>query len=319
MPSYARDFPFQQGKKKESNNMPTRYDNGVISLRDLDRILKEESSKNEFKAVVGPKVDSENSKNNKKAVNDIMNDVKKNDGSSSTEKRHTDPENVKDYNRTTLDAQFKYEPSKDYTDRVKAQVHGFPSVENEKLHEKEKQDEKNGSLEYDTNKEFYDDRKSKMKDISKAMGQLKHAGLKGRELPDDLYKSGTLFNTNENKERKMKRLIFKHTKFLSEEAVMNRIPSEYRAKEGRFYMQDCTGTDYLCECKINPQLGISEVSIISRRNLNEEKEQLKKMKELYSYKSSDYSGDSTASERLTEDKNLSKMLGLVRRLEESKK
>lgn len=306
-----------------------RYISGVITRSEIDKIIDEASSKNEFKAVMGQKVQSDNGKNNREAVKDIMDDVSKNDGHGTIGKRHTDPENVKDYNRTTLDAQFKYEPTKDYTERVKAQVHGYPSVDNERLHDREKQDEKNGSLEYDTNKDFYDDRKEKMKDISKAMGQLKHAGLKGRELPDDLYKSGTLFNTsetgerkdkktNEDKERKMKRLIFKKTRFLNEEAVINRVPYEYRVKEGKFYMQDCTGTDYLCECTINPKLGTSEVQVLGRRNLNEEKDEFKRMKELMDYNSSDYSGNSTPSGRLNEDKNVSRMLDIMKKLQESK-
>ena len=98
------------------------------TVGELKRILSESS---EFDAKVGKNVWKDNSQNNVKAVNDILkqtkdfNDVDK-------EERNTNPENIVDYNKTTLDVDFAYEPSKEYKDRVMAQVEGFPSVENKK-------------------------------------------------------------------------------------------------------------------------------------------------------------------------------------------
>ena len=101
----------------------------VYTLSEFCRVLKESQ---EFKARKGKNVESEDKKNNEKAVNDILKQGKKFDGGLSNEKKKENPRDITDYNKTTLDNDFAYEPSKEYKDRVKAQVHGFPSVENEK-------------------------------------------------------------------------------------------------------------------------------------------------------------------------------------------
>ncbi|MDE5888605.1 MAG: hypothetical protein K2H20_01150, partial [Bacilli bacterium] len=109
----------------------------TYTLSELMSVIKESS---DSKPVMGKNVEKDNSQNNVKAVKDIMkqtedyNDV-------GIVKRSTNPENIVDYNKTTLDVDFAYEPSKEYKERVKAQVKGYPSAENEKLHEENKDDE----------------------------------------------------------------------------------------------------------------------------------------------------------------------------------
>ena len=113
---------------------------------ELMEVLKESSDRS--KPIVGKNVWKDNSQNNVKAVKDIMkqteeyNDVE-------TKKRDTNPENIKDLNKSTLDVKFSYEPSKEYKERVKAQVHGFPSVQNEK---DSKIETENKSVDFEGNK-----------------------------------------------------------------------------------------------------------------------------------------------------------------------
>ena len=151
----------------------------VYTLSEFCRVLKESQ---EFKARKGKNVESEDKKNNEKAVNDILKQGKKFDGGLSDEKKKENPRDITDYNKTTLDNDFAYEPSKEYKDRVKAQVHGFPSVENEK---NSKIEEENDSLYFEGNKDFYEQNAEKRKEVADARQTDKHAGLKSHNLPKE--------------------------------------------------------------------------------------------------------------------------------------
>lgn len=147
---------------------------GKYTVSELMVAIKE-STKNEFKPKLGDKVESDNKKNNGEAVKDITKEVEK-----------YNPDGIKhevvlpaDRNKTTLDLKFnELEPGKEWRDRVKAQVHGFPSVENEK-NSKTKDNE---SLDYEGNKEFADHQKELDKERKQVMKDDMDAGLKGREL-----------------------------------------------------------------------------------------------------------------------------------------
>ena len=76
--------------------------NKVYTLSEIRNILREGQ---EFKAKKGENVDSEDKKNNGKAVNDILKKAKEYDGGLSDEKKKENPRDVDDYNRTTLDSQ----------------------------------------------------------------------------------------------------------------------------------------------------------------------------------------------------------------------
>ena len=116
---------------------------------ELMEVLKESSDRNT--TVVGKNVWKDNSQNNVKAVKDIMKQTEEyNDVD--TKKRDTNPENIKDLNKSTLDVKFSYEPSKEYKKRVKSQVHGFPSVQNEK---ESKIETENKSLDFEGNKTIW--------------------------------------------------------------------------------------------------------------------------------------------------------------------
>ena len=133
---------------------------GLYKFSELSRLIQES---NEFKPVIGKNVIKDDAKNNVEAVDDIMKDTGKMKGESVEESKKTNPEDAKDYNKTTLDVNFTTKPSKEYEERVKAQVHGFPSKDNE---ENSKIEKENESLDFEGNKEFYKNQSEKHKEVS---------------------------------------------------------------------------------------------------------------------------------------------------------
>ena len=250
----------------------------VYTLSEFCRVLKESQ---EFKARKGKNVESEDKKNNEKAVNDILKQGKKFDGGLSDEKKKENPRDITDYNKTTLDNDFAYEPSKEYKDRVKAQVHGFPSVANEK---NSKIKEENDSLDFEGNEDFYEQNAVKRKEVADARQTDKHAGLRSHNLPKETFKDNTLY-TNESK--KMKRLNFSKTVFLNESEMMKKIPDDMKIDGNKFYMKDAVGNEYLVECVKDKAIqDLIHTKVIDYKNKEKINETFKRMKELYGYKSS---------------------------------
>lgn len=273
---------------------------------ELNRILME--SHNEFNPKIGDKVESEDKKNNEKAVDDIMKQSKEFDGGITDKKKNTNKEDIQDFNKTTLDVEFASEPGEAYRERVKAQVHGFPSADNEK---NSKIKENNKSLDFDGNEKFYDAQKKKSEEISDKEAELKHAGLKARELPKEDFKNDTLFKENKT----MKRLHFKNTVFLSEAQMLKKVPEEYRTSDGRFIMKDASGTEYLVECSYNKEFNHGKLTVVNKTNKEQINEQLDRMRELFDYNSSSYMGGTTSSSRKTEAQGLSEMINRVKDIE----
>lgn len=250
----------------------------VYTLSEFCRVLKESQ---EFKARKGKNVESEDKKNNEKAVNDILKQGKAFDGGLSDKKKKENPRDITDYNKTTLDNDFAYGLSKEYKDRVKAQVHGFPSVKNEK---KSKIEEENDSLDFEGNKDFYEQNAKKRKEVADARQTDKFAGLKSHNLSKEIFKDNTLY-TNES--RKMKRLNFSKTVFLNEAEMIKKIPDDMKIDGNKFYMKDAVGNEYLVECVKDKVINdIIHTKVVDYRNQEKINEAFKRMKELYGYKSS---------------------------------
>lgn len=279
------------------------------TFSELNAILME--STNEFNPKKGEKVDSENKKNNGKAVDDIMKQSKDYDGGiSGDKKKNTNREDIVDYNKTTLDVNFASEPGDDYKERVKAQVHGFPSAANEKNSEIE---ENNESLDFEGNKEFYDKQAEKSKMVNDMETEIKHAGLKSHNLPKDNFKNDTLFKENKT----MKRLHFKNTVFLSEAQMLKKIPEEFKSVDGEFIMKDAKGTEYVVECQMNKTFNVPKLIVKNRYNKEQVNEQLERMRQLSGYNSSEYLGGTTSNTRKTETGNLSEMITRVKGMEKT--
>lgn len=256
--------------------------NKVYSLSEYVKILKESQ---EFKPKMGKNVESEDKKNNGKAVNDILKQCKEFDGglSDEKEKKKENSRLMADHNKSLLDFNFAYPPSEEYKERVKKLVisGGLP--------------ESVGDTE--GNKRFYDEVSKTHKEMSARKEALKKSGLQSRELAEeypDMFASKSLF-TNESK--KMKRLNFSKTVFLNEEAMLKKIPDDMKINGNKFFMKDSIGNEYLIECVEDKVIrDIVHTNIIGYENKQKLDEAFDKMKHLYSYKSSEANGKSAINE-----------------------
>lgn len=279
----------------------------VYKISEL-RSLKE--STNETKPVIGNGVTRTDARNNEKAVNDIMKQVKDYDNvGESSKKRDTNKENVHDLNKTTLDVKFAYEPSDEYKKRVKSQVKGYSSVEDEKNTDKDE------SVDREGNEEFYDEHKKLSKEKNAKETDLKHAGLKSHNLDKEDFKNHTIYK---NESKKMKRLHFKNTTFLSEEHMLKKVPDDYKKDGNKFVMKDASDNEYLVECKVDDRFNFTKLTVLGKFNKTQINEELDKIKKLYDYNSSDYFKTMDTDSRLNESKNMGDMINIVKKLEEKK-
>lgn len=279
------------------------------TLSELMKVMLKESSEHK-NPVVGKNVWKDNSQNNVKAVEDIMKQTKEyNDVEE--EKRSTNPENITDFNKTTLDVNFSYEPSKEYKERVKAQVQGYPSV----LNKKESEIDKNESLDFEGNKEFYDNNSKKQKEVTNTKTDIKHSGLKSHNLPKEDFKDKNIF-TNENK--KMKRLLYNKV-FLNEEHVIKKVPDDYKIDGNKFMMKDINGVEYIVECTKDKTVDYIYARVIKVNNPKAVNEQLERIKQLTNYNSSEYFASTTCESRKRENEIISENLSKVKKLANDKK
>lgn len=272
----------------------------LYTISEIKQIIKES---NEFKPKRGNNVEKDNVKNNEKAVGDIMKETDK-FAKVKVEKRKTNPELEKDLNKTTLDLDFAYEPSKEYKERVKAQVHGFPSKKNEESTDIED----NESLDFEGNKKFYNDRTKNSKEIDKQSTKVKHSGLTANKFEEETFKDKTLF-----KENTMKRLHFKNTRFLSESQMLSKVPEDYKVDGNVFLMKDSTGAEFIVECTVDDRFNFAQFEVHNKPTKKAINEEFKRMEYLTEYKSSDFN-----TKTVNENATVGDMLNLVKNLKSKK-
>jgi len=258
----------------------------IYTVSELKSIIKEASS-NEFKAKLGPEVESKNKEINDKAYKDAESISKEHYG-----KKLEAPEIAKyekrDWNKTPLDADFDFEPDKKWKEEQKAHVEGYTS-----------KDEQNNGLEksgdFDDNKEFYkaskelDDKAKTNKEIVNSTG-IKSDAMYHRPGGKEYFKrEGGYVNEN-----KIKTVFFKKTTFLTEAHMISRIPDEFKNEGCTFKMKDKTGNEYLVEWSDN------KANIIGHEDKVKFNESLDRMKNLFNYNSGDYYKNTTGTERLNE-------------------
>lgn len=241
------------------------------TISELKNALKESSS--EFKPKIGDGVESGNKTNNGKAVKDIQKSVSEYDGGVKVVNRKFDK--PADRNKTTIDVRFnEVQPGKEWEDRVEANAHGFPSVENEKNSDAKK----NESLDYEGNKDFYDWRMELQDDRDEEDNWKETSGIAGNKKRPKIFES----------KKTLKRLKFKRTIFENAQNAIDKVPEEYKVDGNRFIMMDANGTEYLMECTIDKDFGYAKVEAKKRLNESKADDELARMRSLYGYKSSDY-------------------------------
>lgn len=270
------------------------------TVSELKSLIREASS-NEFKAKLGPEVESKNKEINDKAYKDAESISKEHYG-----KELEAPEIAKyekhDWNKTPLDADFDFEPDKNWKEEQKAHVEGYSSKA-----EKENGIEKTGERE--DNKDFYDasketDEKAKTnKEIMNSTG-IKSDAIYHRPGGKEFFKrEGGYVNEN-----KVKTVFFKKTTFLTEAHMISRIPDEFKNEGCTFKMKDKTGNEYLIEWSDN------KANIIGHEDKVKFNESLDRMKSLFNYNSGEYFKNTTNQERLNESNE-----GFVKTLDSARK
>ena len=158
--------------------------------------LNEESARNEFKPKFGVGA-KRGSSDNDKAVKEIIKNASELDKDAQKEDNPKKPEvEFKDFNKTTLDVNFEYDPGKPWKDRIEAQAKGYPSVQNMKKNDYDP------ALGFDGNEKFYDIRKKQSEEQNDLNTIERESGLKARIKKDEIdYSDKTAFNESKQIKR----------------------------------------------------------------------------------------------------------------------
>lgn len=260
-------------------------------------VLEANETKNEFEPVFGKNVPKDNKKINADAYKEIKKEAGNYDGGLTNERKKGEavtPTN----NRGMSDLDYD-SISKPFKDKVKSQLKGYPSAEAEKLH---KNDEF-GNAYYDSNN-LSKDIADHAKEAKKEKDKSKTDGLVSSKYKDETEKnSDTMFES-----KKITKLQFKHTQFLSEGHMLSKVPDELKVEGKRFIMKDTADNEYLVEWTDK------EPNVTKKINKTQVNEEMNRIKSLYGYKSKDYFTTTNSKSRMNENKEFSDMLNKARKL-----
>ena len=265
----------------------------VISVKALKNLISESS--NEFKAKIGPNVESEDKKNNGKAYSDAKKRAKDFDGGLSKEIGEEKAKHEKnDGNKTTLDYTLE-NASEEYKKRVHAQVKGYTS----------ELEMKNGiekSGDFSNNDNIYQAIKKSGKEMHDNEENFKASGLQANKMPKKTFVKGEMYESKEGvdmrnmienlkqasyipkptlkENAKLKTVFFKKTTFLNEEHMASRIPDEFKVNGEQFKMKDKSGTEYIVEWNNG------KAEVLFYENKQKINETMEKFHNITNYKSS---------------------------------
>lgn len=242
----------------------------TLTVSELKKIIKE--SANEFKAVIGKNVDKTNKENNNKSYKDIETNIKNYDGglrdNSKSEKKQVLVNN--DDNRGMESIRYDGgSASKEFKERIKSQMKGYISPEDEKKHKDERSDY---SL---------DGVNEKQKEIAKGLQQAKTSGIQSNNNKDTILKNKKE-SVFENKN--MKQLLFKKTVFVNENHITSKIPDDFKKEGNKFIIKDKADNEFLIEWSCN------KANIINYMNNKKLNEELERIKTLFNYDSTKFFG-----------------------------
>ena len=189
--------------------------------------------------------------------------------------------------------------SKPFKDRVKAQMKGYPSAENEKLHK----NEPFGNAYYDSNN-LSNDIADHAKEAKKEKDKSKTDGLVSSKYKKETEEnSDTMFES-----KKISKIQFKHTQFLSEGHMLSKVPDEFKVEGKKFIMKDTANNEYLVEWTAK------QPNVTKKLNKTQVNEEMNRIKALYGYKSKDYFTTTNSQSRMNENKEFSDMINKARQL-----
>lgn len=260
------------------------------TVRDIRKFILESAT--EFKPVVGQNVEDDNKKNNERTYKETLRKTQSYDGGPAM--REGELKMPKDGNKGMQDLQYDNLSPNDnnsFKKRVKSQLNGYVDDKAEDIHHAE-------PLGNATRTEL-GDMPQKAKRFKELSNKSKEIGLTSREIDPKAFNdiSSSVF---ENK--KITTIKFKHTEFLTEGQMLNKIPDDFKVDGKRFNVSDKNGTTFLVEWADTPRIV----------NLTKTMDEADKISKLFNYKSGD--NTTTNNSRLYEDSKISDMLSKVRLL-----
>lgn len=270
----------------------------IYSGAEFNKMLQE--SIPGYNPVLGPAITSTNKKvnkdSNKETLKNVDATVKDNiKGDSKPVKFNTQvTKDLQDYGDDMLDLEYANDPSKEFKDRIKKGLEGDSTMGNKAG---------DGSSN-EAGKEYYKNSKEKSKIKTDLDHITKTTGIVSKNI--DLPKRPTAFESID--ERKIKRLNFKNTSFLSENHIMTLIPEDYKKDGNKFIMKDKFSDEYLIEWKIteNENKGV----VVAHENKVKLNEEFNRIKNLYNFKPE----KDTKLTRLQEDNAIKNVMDKVRTL-----
>lgn len=293
----------------------------IYKVSDIRSLISESS--NEFKAVLGSSVESENKKNNGKAYSDAKKRAKDYDGGLTKEVGEEKSDYVKsDENKTTLDYVMDNVPE-DYKKRVKAQVKGYTSEL-----EMNNGIDKNGD--FTTNDDIYQSIKKSGEELHKNQQNFKETGLQASKMPKDTFKKDEIYESKDGfemrklintlkesskiekqiftEQKNIKTIYFKKSTFLTEGHMKTRIPDDFKVEGCQFKMKDKNGTIYLLEW------ANGDANVISCNNKVKIDETMDKFHNISNFTNDRYE-TSNYKNRLNENETeISRMLNIIRNI-----
>lgn len=263
--------------------------NRRYSVGEMRKVIME--SANEFKPVMGKNVEKDNKKNNEQAYKDSTARASKYDGGVKSNKKEitypqSDNKGMQDLEYTNM--------SKEFAERVKSQTKGYLTPEEEKTRKKEGY----GNAEVHDMKGMGD----RAKAFKKAKDTASEIGVTAQHL--DPKSIEELTKTIYNESKKISRLNFKNTVFLTENHMLSKVPDDYKTEGKKFIMKDMENKEYIVEWhnETDPVV-INRTKVINEHN---------RIKELFQYKSGETK--TTAQSRLNEEVKVNEMLNKVKTL-----
>ena len=271
-------------------------------VKDIKRLIAE-SSKNEFKPVLGPNVENDNKSNNGKSYKDAEKRAKDYDGGLGKEKERELPKK-EDFNRTTLDYNPRIEPDKNWKEKVEAQAKGYTS----------KAEEENGiekAAEFDDKGKLFNQFKNANKEIEKEKNALATSGLVSSEMDKKgvTNKKPTMTEST----LKPKKLLFKHRRFLNESQMLQLIPEEMKKNGQVIHMEDAHNNEYVVECVESKLTGTIETHVTSYKNKEKMNEQMNRIQQLFEYNSRNTNGRNVNPSKLNEDVEFMNLMNMTRK------
>lgn len=257
-------------------------------VSELRQIIKE--SVNEFKPMKGKNVDKENKANNEKAYLETEKRTKAYDGGARKTKKQKEYTYPTTQNKGMQDLQYDNKVPDTFKKNVAAQMRGYTSAENERLHKKDETPVEHNEI------KGMKERAQKFKQNRDVATEI---GLTGRELNKKEVEElrDTVF------ESKAVKYKYKQTVFLNEAFMLSKLPDEAKKNGFKCIMEDAKGTTYYVVWDDE------KPEIVNKTKVNE---QANKIMNLIDFKSEPI--HTTKNVRINENAMVENMMNKVRKL-----